>query len=195
MLQWWTFLKQNTISSYGTVVGFKVVCLRWCLYGSWMMFCCNFVVWSSDMMLGISVQYGLSKKALNGFCLQFFLSHTTVLHLSVLKSAHLIFLVLHHENKSFNAQELKFEDKWFMDKIICCLIKRKLVTIEKILLQWKVGSGRIKIRLFQCQCQQDFSCLHWNDAGHCLSFLRESPKMAKIYAEEKFQQNQIWSCM
>ncbi len=59
-----------------------------------------------------------------------------------------------------------------------------------ILLMWKVGSGRFKMRSFQCQSQQDFSCLCWNDAGHCWSFLGWSPKITKNFAEKKFQQNQ-----
>ncbi len=54
----------------------------------------------------------------------------------------------------------------------------------------KNGSGRRKMRLLHLQCQQDFTCLHWSDTGHCWSFLGESPKIAEILAEEKFQQNQ-----
>ncbi len=70
--------------------------------------------------------------------------------------------------------------------------KEEWETHKKILLKWKVGSERIKMKLFHHQYQQDFSCLHWNDAGHCWSFIGESPKIAKILAEEKFQ-NKSWT--
>ncbi len=62
-----------------------------------------------------------------------------------------------------------------------------------ILLKWKVGSGRIKMRNLQHQCHKDFSCLCWNNVGCCWSFLGESPKIHEKFPEENFQQNQNWT--
>ncbi len=115
----------------------------------------------------------LREKTLNGFCLQFCLSHINVLYLSGCYS----YFILR-----------------------CCYFSSyftSTVTHKKILLQWNVGSWRIKMRLFQYQCQQDLSCLCWSDAGHCWSFLQESPKILNFILTKSFSNTkvEVWSHM
>ncbi len=54
----------------------------------------------------------------------------------------------------------------------------------------KSGVWKKQYEIFSIPAPARLSCLCSSDAGHCWSFLREFPAIAKILAEEKFQQNQ-----
>ncbi len=72
----------------------------------------------------------------------------------------------------------------------CCYFYSYFISTKK---NW--GGGPWKFfwsEMLGLKGSKDFSCLRWNDTGYSWSFIRDFPKIAKIFAEEKFQQNQSW---